>query len=144
MPWGERDRAPLLAEGPTFRRRLIGLRRYLGVPDEDLAGALGVTRMTLWRWINGANLPGTLERCQDLSADLAVLYRVMARRDWPRADTMDARSGKRAAEQKRRKLFRDALADSGWAPTWNTPKRRSNSARDRAISGAPVPRAGAA
>ena len=40
-----------------LKKRYLEIKTQTGLSDEEIAEQIGVTRQTLWRWINGTNNP---------------------------------------------------------------------------------------
>ena len=90
-----------------LRRRLAALKAYSGLSDQRLAGVLGTTRMTLWRWAHGRARPA---KPADLAWDVWQIHRTLKMAGWK--PTGKTRAGVDMS-------FRSVLARSGWRPTWS-------------------------
>ena len=127
MPWGDRveDETKREAAAGPLALRLRNLAAYAGVSTSEFAGAFGVTRMTMHRYMTYKSAPRTLARIEDMTYDVAKMYEVLKRMNWP-----DMRPPKGA---ERDLVFGELLAEAGWEPTWQENKREARNVRARTV-----------
>lgn len=107
--------------GAELRAHLAHLHSYADVSDERFAGALHISRQTLWRWLRGSHTARGMGNIRDLRQDVASMFRVLYRARWH--DTRPA------AGPHREIAFEELLSREGWRPSWRSPRLRRETKR---------------